>query len=112
MFQWYRDAEVCFAYLRDVYGTRPLKSVKSSDWFTRGWTLQELVAPDVVVFFSRDWTLLGHKCPTNHLPHRHSMYGADMNMLISEITNINHSVLEDFDNIRVLPIGCGDEKLQ
>lgn len=41
MFRWYRDAERCYVYLSDV----PDKSFRSSRWFTRGWTLQELLAP-------------------------------------------------------------------
>jgi len=42
MFLWYKRAEICFAYLSDVRS--PVES-ESSRWFTRGWTLQELIAP-------------------------------------------------------------------
>jgi hypothetical protein len=34
---------------------------QNSKWFTRGWTLQELLAPDYVDFFSKDWTWIGSK---------------------------------------------------
>lgn len=33
----------------------------SSRWFTRGWTLQELLAPSSVVFYLQDWTMYGTK---------------------------------------------------
>jgi hypothetical protein len=33
----------------------------TSEWFTRGWTLQELLAPMRLVFFNRDWNAIGTK---------------------------------------------------
>lgn len=77
MFQWYRNAEACYAYLWDV--RRPY-DMERSDWFTRGWTLQELLAPEVVVFFSGDWTLLGHKRPSYHIGHDCNSYGEYLNL--------------------------------
>ncbi|KAH7157797.1 heterokaryon incompatibility protein-domain-containing protein [Dactylonectria estremocensis] len=61
MFGWYRDASTCYAYLSDVTVRQDgaLENFESSRWFTRGWTLQELIAPDDVEFFSRDWEPLG-----------------------------------------------------
>ena len=69
MFQWYKDARVCYVYLFDVQ--TPLANNVSSDaifdqlsasqWFTRGWTLQELLAPKLVQFFAKDWGYLGDK---------------------------------------------------
>lgn len=71
MFRWYRNAAKCYVFLadvssskRDVNGeTDPTweKSFHSSRWFTRGWTLQELLAPRIVEFFSRERVLLGRK---------------------------------------------------
>ncbi|KAH8790684.1 heterokaryon incompatibility protein-domain-containing protein [Hyaloscypha finlandica] len=57
MFQWYQKAGICYAYLEDV----PVKSFATSRWFTRGWTLQELLAPPDVIFYGEKWTLLGEK---------------------------------------------------
>ncbi|KAE8131019.1 ankyrin repeat-containing domain protein [Aspergillus pseudotamarii] len=57
MFVWYQEARVCYAYLYDV----PSTPFEESRWFTRGWTLQELIAPQVVIFFNRDWEQLGNK---------------------------------------------------
>jgi hypothetical protein len=60
MFRWYRDAEVCYAYLSDVSWCgqnndfRPdYSAFHSSMWFMRGWTLQELLAPDEMKFFDQ-----------------------------------------------------------
>ena len=65
MFQWYCQAEVCYAYLADVPGGWALDTQDSpfrkSRWHTRGWTLQELIAPAVVVFFSSEWREIGTK---------------------------------------------------
>ena len=65
MFQWYRDADICYAYLSDVESsgdpTAEESSFVRSRWFTRGWTLQELLAPVEVVFLSSDWEEIGTK---------------------------------------------------
>ncbi|KAK5674004.1 hypothetical protein LTS10_013242 [Elasticomyces elasticus] len=50
MFGWYRSAKVCLAYLVDVKTGEGISSVEKSKWFKRGWTLQELLAPQTVVF--------------------------------------------------------------
>ncbi|KAK6592352.1 kinesin light chain [Botrytis cinerea] len=72
MFRWYRNAKKCYVYLTDV--STPGDDVyvqanqstwevafRSSRWFTRGWTLQELIAPADVEFFSQERKLLGDK---------------------------------------------------
>src|SRR5450432_4354296 len=66
MFRWYRDAQVCYAYLGDVPGTRDSPYTENSvfrcsAWFTRGWTLQELLAPETVVFLDQNWVEIGTK---------------------------------------------------
>ncbi|KAF8853548.1 HET-domain-containing protein [Acephala macrosclerotiorum] len=71
MFRWYRDATRCYVYLSDVSrlpfdsadeSNEPWESVfRKSRWFTRGWTLQELIAPASVEFFSKEGELLGNK---------------------------------------------------
>ncbi|KAI1785157.1 hypothetical protein LXA43DRAFT_153444 [Ganoderma leucocontextum] len=65
---WYRDAEVCYTFLVDVptssFASLGLdgSAFRSSEWFTRGWTLQELIAPRKLVFLSRTtWEPLGTK---------------------------------------------------
>ena len=74
MFRWYQNAVKCYVYLSDV-STRKRKAsdrfseytwesaFRSSRWFTRGWTLQELLAPssDSVEFFSQEGDHLGDK---------------------------------------------------
>lgn len=66
MFRYYQEAEICYAYLNDVeysipHDPLPEASVMESRWFTRGWTLQELIGPSEVRFYSRTWTVLGNK---------------------------------------------------
>ncbi|KAH9848157.1 hypothetical protein C2E23DRAFT_845605 [Lenzites betulinus] len=60
MYRWYEIAVVCYAYLADVW--EPVgEQFYYSQWHTRGWTLQELLAPDVVVFVSANWQFIGTK---------------------------------------------------
>jgi hypothetical protein len=75
MFRYYREAAVCYTYLSDVCGdeSRELQ-IRSSRLFTRGWTLQELLAPTNMSFFDRNWTHLGTR--------------AELATLVSNITGI------------------------
>lgn len=83
MYRWYRNARSCYAYLADVSidgGAETVEGkIEGSRWFTRGWTLQELVAPANVEFYSKDWESLGSK--------------SDLHALLTEITGIEERVL-------------------
>jgi acyl carrier protein len=65
MYGWYGSASVCYAYLSDVppgdLPTDPKSAFRNSRWFTRGWTLQEFLAPTSVKFFDSEWNLIGDK---------------------------------------------------
>jgi hypothetical protein len=62
IFRWYPSTIRRFFTLSDVYSPQAFESkLQRSKWFTRGWTLQELLAPRVVEFFSREWCRLGDK---------------------------------------------------
>ncbi|MCJ1326871.1 hypothetical protein MMC10_003537 [Thelotrema lepadinum] len=72
MFDWYRTADVCYAYLDDVAHVpsvpgryvfrRQKQRDQESEWFERGWTLQELLAPDEKMeFYEADWKRIGTK---------------------------------------------------
>jgi hypothetical protein len=68
MYRWYRESTKCYVYLPDVLrtavNTNDLaweSAFRKSRWFTRGWTLQELIAPTSVKFFSKEGELLGDK---------------------------------------------------
>lgn len=58
MFAFYTNASVCFAFLADVNG-QDAAEFRQSRWFTRGWTLQELLAPKNLVFYDRTWAPIG-----------------------------------------------------
>ena len=71
MFRWYRNADICYVYLSDFSGSLNLvereggyfphavqPKLEKSKWFTRGWTLQELLAPRELCFIREDWTVL------------------------------------------------------
>lgn len=91
MFRWYRNASKCYVYLSDI----SFKSSRDSDdypprswepdfrksrWFTRGWTLQELVAPASVEFYSAEGERLGDR--------------KSLEQQIHEITGISHGALQ------------------
>ena len=69
MYQWYRNSEICFAYLHDVkfpFTTEPDAEMFPTSngrpkWFSCSWTLQELLAPRVIHFFDQDWQRIGDK---------------------------------------------------
>ncbi|KAI1785471.1 HET-domain-containing protein [Ganoderma leucocontextum] len=83
MFNWYQHAKVCYAYLHDVDDEddprAPGSQFRRSRWFSRGWTLQELIAPRVLVFLSKGWRVLGTK--------------AMLAMVIEQVTGIDHAIL-------------------
>jgi hypothetical protein len=57
MYAYYDQCMVCYAYLSDIdMGEIAPHVLFSSRWFTRGWTLQELIAPFNLTFYSRQWT--------------------------------------------------------
>lgn len=94
MYKWYQNSQVCYAYLVDVtdatadhYHHDSL--FRQSKWFTRGWTLQELLAPTFVEFYAQSWIEIGTR--------------SSMHALVQKITNI--STLVDIDK------ACVAEKL-
>jgi hypothetical protein len=79
MFGWYESSKICYVYLSDVREADSAVQFPASKWFTRGWTLQELLAPENVEFFDQDWKPIGTK-------HGHAKW-------ISEITSIDVAIL-------------------
>lgn len=87
MFEWYKKSAVCYAYLEDVGREEDPEgegsTFRNSVWFTRGWTLQELLAPESVIFIAADWVEIGTK---------YSLAG-----VISEVTKIDVEALSGID---------------
>ena len=81
MFSWYKKGHMCMAYLHDVNGINDRHAFGQSSWFTRGWTLQELLAPPLVSFYTSDWQFMGTK---------NSHWATD----ISSVTGIPQRVLK------------------
>ena len=78
MFRWYKHATRCYVFLSDVStpsATEPIQrsdweaSFRASAWFARGWTLQELIAPVSVDFFSCEGQRIGNKTSLDQLIH-------------------------------------------
>ena len=98
MFKWYNHAEICYAYLSglpaefslrgDNYEREPdvqlidrlkYETFSACKWFTRGWTLQELLALSDVLFFGSDWSFLVSRSQAPRL--LSSMTGVDIAMI-------------------------------
>jgi hypothetical protein len=87
MFGWYRRSARCYVYLSDIPTVRRTSSsaplseedLRTCRWFTRGWTLQELIAPTQVDFFAWDGTHIGSK--------------STLETIISNLTRIDPIVL-------------------
>lgn len=93
MYIWYRDAITCYAFMADVPAVedaRQSPAFAQSRWFKRGWTLQELIAPKTVTFFSKDWTVLGTRI---------SLANA-----ISSITRIDKGILTGIQDLKYVSI--------
>jgi len=85
MWNWYSKAKECYAYLADVMSLDPLKPLNAtpkrpSEWFSRGWTLQELLAPRVVIFLNHHWSVIGQK--------------------------LDRLILEEVSRITLVPVAC------
>ncbi|KAK1624059.1 heterokaryon incompatibility protein-domain-containing protein [Colletotrichum phormii] len=74
VFRWYQNATVCYVYLSDLPAQKPGRldylAFKSTKWFTRGLTLQELLAPRLMEFYDCDWNEVGTKCSLEYLLHK------------------------------------------
>ena len=91
MYLWYFNADVCYVFLNDVAYDPGLTQATSGDWqaefrqskwFTRGWTLQELLAPASVLFFSKEGKRLGNK--RSLAQHIHEITGIPLKALRGE----------------------------
>ncbi|KAF5533252.1 heterokaryon incompatibility protein het-E-1 [Fusarium mexicanum] len=96
MFAYYRNSWVCFVYLADVADSLSseeelFSQIENSRWFTRGWTLQELIAPKHLVFYAADWTEIGCK-------------NKAMVNLVASITSVEKKYLNDTESIHEAPV--------
>jgi hypothetical protein len=95
MYKWYEDASICLVYMSDIEHSgndpEPLnEQLEKSMWFTRGWTLQELVAPQNQVFVASDWTPLGAR--------------EDLSDILASITGIRPEYFGNAERIRSAPV--------
>jgi hypothetical protein len=82
MYRYYERSFICYAYLEDISsGGMAHKKIMASRWWTRGWTLQELIAPKEVVFYSTDWFPIASK--------------GDLASSIFQATGIDESILKN-----------------
>lgn len=86
MYRWYSNADTCYAYLSDVENATFLETFPESRWFSRGWTLQELIAPSNVEFYDRNWESLGSKI--EHAGMISDITGVDEEVLYGDIPSM------------------------
>ncbi|KIJ14418.1 hypothetical protein PAXINDRAFT_31963, partial [Paxillus involutus ATCC 200175] len=102
MYRWYRDAYVCIAHL---VASSSVEDFPREPWFTRGWTLQELLAPRRLRFFGKDWIPI---CPimeeepsrdgweAEYFPHPDDKSSHFMLNAVSQVTDIDVEHLQSF----------------
>lgn len=62
MYRWYERSAICYGYLSDLDPSASVETgLKDCRWFTRGWTLQELIAPTRFYFYDNKWSCRGSK---------------------------------------------------
>jgi hypothetical protein len=118
MYRWYANAKICYAYLSDVQvqtvnGRRAVLGFEKSKWFMRGWTLQELLAPNQVLFLDNKWKTIGTKNKFSF------QEGENLSERLSKITGIPEEALrgrfypwdfaESFKRGTANVMGCGEE---
>jgi hypothetical protein len=105
MFEWYCDAELCIAYLA---GSATTEGFEQDEWFSRGWTLQELLAPRLVLFVTKEWQVIGNKGASLHDQDR-IRSGPDLSAQIARLTWIPEYVLGDWAASVDVPV---DDKIR
>ncbi|KAI0424303.1 heterokaryon incompatibility protein-domain-containing protein [Xylaria sp. FL1042] len=126
MFAFYGNSDRCYVYLADFHNpntscyTETVKPSQSGEpaeprelhgcrWFTRGWTLQELLAPNSVIFFDSKWQKVGEKqnalfcdqlsritgIDTRHLESRRSIFTASVSERMSWVARRQTTREED-----------------
>lgn len=93
MYRWYENATVCYAHIEDCPEINPdLEShpdawtLQNTRWATRGWTLQELIAPKVVLFYTKEWKFLGQKRDPSVCEALVRTTGIEAGVLLGQIT--------------------------
>ncbi|GJC78223.1 vegetative incompatibility protein HET-E-1 [Colletotrichum liriopes] len=103
MWRWYSEAKICYVFLSDMSMSDRVdepwmkrsatgEDLESCRWFSRGWTLQELLAPEFIDFFDNTWTHCGTKL--------------SLRSELSILTGINIDVLENSSLMYQVPIAC------
>lgn len=93
MYRWYQDAKICYVFFSDVDVSNVSgASMSHSAWFTRGWTLQELLAPRRVRFYDMAWNFIGDK--TSLSPEICKLTGIDEAVLVGNVDIHRLSVAE------------------
>lgn len=101
MFSYYKEAEICYIYLSDgpkyisaepprvvshgkshYEATTYVDDLEDCRWFTRGWTLQELLAPSNLHFFGPEWSFIADK--------------SSLRVALRVITGIDEAAIDDF----------------
>ena len=93
MFDWYRNSEICIVHLAH---TANFWALGQDPWFTRGWTLQELLAPKKIKFFGKSWQHITLDSTDNDKDLDADQFNVNLWGVISETTNIRLRTLFDF----------------
>ncbi|EMR69889.1 putative het domain-containing protein [Eutypa lata UCREL1] len=98
IWQYYTRARVCYVHLADVHDTpktnpeSPGSAFRRSRWFTRGWTVPEMLAPFFVRFYDASWKYVGSK--------------AELSNVVEEVTGIDAPAVRDPNEVGRRSVAC------
>jgi hypothetical protein len=101
MYRWYKNVAVCYADLEDIGPelSPDFSEIRIARWFTRGWILQELVAPRGVKFYVKGWTFISSKSQSEN-------GDVDLSPVLKDITGIDSHILRNPTSTSVLSLSA------
>lgn len=90
MYRWYKESQVCYAFLSDLEVSTDPDGMMRCRWWTRGWTLQELIAPKIVRFYDSGWMFRGTR--------------SDHHKMIATFTKIDIGILQGVRHLESMSV--------
>ncbi|KAF9476532.1 hypothetical protein BDN70DRAFT_951103 [Pholiota conissans] len=101
MYNWYQRASVCIIHLAQ---TNLLSEIHLDPWFTRGWTLQELLAPPFVKFYNKDWRKFVQNLDNNKPSRYNFAFNSELLQITEQIATATTLTPDELKDIRTVSL--------